>query len=151
MKQGSPYAFRSNRVKEILELKTMKTGMKSPFKAKGGARINMNTGKVRQQSTNTTMEDDGCFITQANSIFPNMMLRTRDGVAPVYSKRSRTQDGNKSQGNLGLEDPYYDLLYNRQGHSFDRAVHQHPAKSGSSSKSKKGPVLTRYTYEVLRM
>jgi hypothetical protein len=103
MKQGSPYSFKSNRVKEILELKNIKEGIKSPFRQSGGQRINMREGqtiRTRISSQMPAYEDDSCFITHTNDVYPNMFLRPRDHVPKIYHKRAKTLE--RSRGRLWL-------------------------------------------------
>lgn len=102
MKQGSPYAFKSNRVKEIMELKYIKDGIQSPFKKTGGqTRINMHEGQTTKTrvscKSRPAYEDDSCFITQTKDIYPNVFMRPRDDIPKKYHKRAKTLEKSRSK------------------------------------------------------
>lgn len=88
---NSPYAFRdSDRVQEIYEQKTIKNGIDSPFRQTYDPRLTMARRTQTPKKNPIVQEDNACFITQTNYIFPNILNRTRDHLDLGRYKASRS-------------------------------------------------------------
>ena len=99
MKQSSPYAFRdSDRVKGIYEMRTIQKGIESPFKEGKSTRISMHKRTSTLKVNPVVPDDNACFITQTNYIFPNILHRTRDKLDMGRYKAARSVENSRGTG-----------------------------------------------------
>lgn len=81
IKEYSPYAFRSSdRVRDRAEHLRIQNGIKSPLRDKNRGMTSTGKGSTRPMEDTVIPEDNACFITQTNYIFPNILHKTRDNL-----------------------------------------------------------------------